>query len=148
MEKQIEVIYNNVYIIFYKGREYSMWEDFKEFAFQGNVIDLAVAVVIGGAFGQIVNSLVENIIMPSVGALLSGISFEGLSYTVGNAEITYGVFIQSVFDFFVIAISIFLFVRLLMKFRRKQEEEEVEEVETQEQLLTEIRDLLKEQNSR
>src|SRR5690625_6291938 len=81
-----------------------MWEDFKEFAFQGNVIDLAVAVVIGGAFGQIVNSLVENIIMPSVGALLSGISFEGLSYTVGNAEITYGVFIQSVFDFFVIAI--------------------------------------------
>src|SRR5690625_6775195 len=85
--------------------------------------------------------------MPSVGALLSGISFEGLSYTVGNAEITYGVFIQSVFDFFVIAISIFLFVRLLMKFRRKQEEEEVEEVETQEQLLTEIRDLLKEQNS-
>jgi len=125
-----------------------MWEDFKEFAFQGNVVDLAVAVVIGGAFGQIVNSLVENIIMPSVGALLAGVSFEGLSYTVGDAEITYGVFIQSVFDFFVIAISIFLFVRLLMKFRRKQEEEEVEEVETQEQLLTEIRDLLKEQNSR
>src|SRR5690625_5262109 len=125
-----------------------MWEDFKEFAFQGNVIDLAVAVVIGGAFGQIVNSLVENIIMPSVGALLSGIRFEGLSYTVGNAEITYGVFIQSVFDFFVIAISIFLFVRLLMKFRRKQEDDEVKEVDTQEQLLTEIRDLLKEQNSR
>src|SRR5690625_6132504 len=107
-----------------------MWADFKAYAFQGNVIDLAVAVVIGGVFGQIVNSLVENIIMPSVGALLSGISFEGLSYTVGNAEITYGVFIQSVFDFFVIAISIFLFVRLLMKFRRKRSEEHTSELQS------------------
>lgn len=124
-----------------------MWKDFKEFAFQGNVVDLAVAVVIGAAFGQIVNSLVENIIMPAIGVLLSGVSFENLSYTVGDAEIAYGLFIQSVFDFFVIAISIFLFVRIIMKFRKKQEEEKVEaEVDAQEQLLTEIRDLLKEQS--
>lgn len=125
----------------------NMWEDFKEFAFQGNVVDLAVAVVIGAAFGQIVNSLVENIIMPTIGILLSGISFEGLSYTVGEAEITYGIFIQSVFDFFVISLSIFLFVRLLMKFRRTQEKEEKVNV-TQEQLLEEIRDLLKDQTNK
>lgn len=124
-----------------------MWKDFKEFAFQGNVVDLAVAVVIGAAFGKIVNSLVENIIMPAIGVLLSGVNFESLAYTVGDAEITYGVFIQSVFDFFVIALSIFIFVRILMKFRKKQEEEEAEaEVDAQEQLLTEIRDLLKEKN--
>jgi len=123
-----------------------MWKDFKEFAFQGNVVDLAVAVVIGAAFGQIVNSLVENIIMPAIGIILNGISFENLVYTVGDAEITYGVFIQSIFDFFIIALSIFMFVRILMKLRRKKdEEEEEEEVDAQEQLLTEIRDLLKEQ---
>lgn len=125
-----------------------VWEDFKEFAFEGNVLDLAVAVVIGAAFGQIVTSLVDNIIMPSVGALMTGINFEHLAYKIGEAEITYGIFIQSVFDFFIIALSIFLFVRLVMKFRRKQEEEEPEpEVDAQEELLKEIRDLLKEQNS-
>lgn len=122
-----------------------MWEDFKAFAFQGNVLELAVAVIIGGAFGKIVTSLVENIITPLIGILMSGIHFEGLSYTVGESVITYGVFIQSVFDFFIIAISIFLFIRLLMKFKRQEEEEE-EELEPQEALLTEIRDLLKEQN--
>lgn len=127
-----------------------MWQDFKEFAFKGNVLDLAVAVVIGTAFGKIVTSLVENIIMPLVGVLLSGINFENLTYPVGEAEIQYGIFIQSVFDFFVIALSIFLFIRLLMKLKRKKEEEEVveeaEEVNVQEELLTEIRDLLREQN--
>src|SRR5690625_1646804 len=122
-----------------------MWEDFKEFAFKGNVLDLAVAVVIGTAFGKIVTSLVENIIMPLVGILLSGISFENMSYKVGESEVQYGIFIQSIFDFFVIAISIFFFIRLLMKFKRKKEEEEVveeeKEVNVQEELLTEIRDL-------
>lgn len=125
-----------------------MWEDFKQFAFQGNVVDLAVAVVIGGAFGKIVTSLVENIITPLVGILLNGINFEGLSYTVGEATITYGVFLQSVFDFFVIAWAIFLAIRLLMKFRRTkaiEEEKETEEIDPQEQLLMEIRDLLKQQ---
>src|SRR5690625_2917899 len=136
---------NGIYV--QKERALFMWKDFKEFAFQGNVMDLAVAVVIGAAFGAIVNSLVENIITPIVGVLLNGIDFTGLSYTVGNAEITYGVFIQSIFDFLIISFSIFLFIRLLMKFKRKQEEEEEVEEPTQEALLTEIRDLLKEQNS-
>lgn len=125
-----------------------MWQDFKDFAFQGNVLDLAVAVIIGAAFSKIVTSLVENIITPLVGVLLNGVNFENLIYTFGESEIAYGVFIQSVFDFFVISASIFLFIRLLMKFRRrKDDEDEEEEVDVQEQLLTEIRDLLKQQNT-
>ncbi|HLR15722.1 MAG TPA: large conductance mechanosensitive channel protein MscL [Bacillota bacterium] len=125
-----------------------MWKDFKEFAFQGNVLDLAVAVVIGAAFGQIVTSLVENVIMPLIGGLFGGIHFEGIVYKIGDATVEIGVFIQSVFDFFIISASIFLFVRLLMKFKRKQDEEEEEEVDPQEALLTEIRDLLAEQNKK
>lgn len=123
-----------------------MWDDFKEFAFKGNVLDLAVAVIIGAAFGKIVTSLVENIVMPLIGGVLNGVNFEDLSYPIGDTEVLYGMFIQSVFNFFIIAASIFLFIRLLMKFKRKEEEvEEEEEVDVQEELLTEIRDLLKEQ---
>ncbi|MFA1819777.1 large conductance mechanosensitive channel protein MscL [Virgibacillus oceani] len=127
-----------------------MWKDFKEFAFQGNVMDLAVAVVIGAAFGAIVNSFVENIITPTVGILLNGVDFTSLSYTVGNSEITYGVFLQSIFDFLIISFSIFLFIRILMKFKREKEAEREAEEETdaREELLVEIRDLLKEQNRR
>lgn len=120
-----------------------MWNDFKEFAFKGNVLDLAVAVIIGGAFGAIVTSLVDNIITPLVGVLLGGVYFTNLMIRVGDAEILYGSFIQSIFDFVIIAFSIFLFIRLLSKFKRKEEEPEVN---VQEELLTEIRDLLKEQN--
>lgn len=127
-----------------------MWKDFKEFAFQGNVLDLAVAVVIGAAFGKIVTSLVENVIMPLIGGIFGGIHFEGIVYYIGDSPIEIGVFIQSIFDFFVISVSIFMFVRILMKFKRKQEseEEEVAEVDPQEVLLTEIRDLLAEKNKR
>ncbi len=120
----------------------NMWEDFKSFAFEGNVLDLAVAVVIGAAFGQIVTSLVEDIMMPLIGALFNGVDFSTLTFMVGNAPIAYGMFIQSVFDFLVIAASIFLFIRIIL--RKKQEVEEEEEVDPQEVLLTEIRDLLKE----
>ncbi|PAV29660.1 large-conductance mechanosensitive channel [Virgibacillus profundi] len=126
-----------------------MWNDFKEFAFKGNVMDLAVAVVIGAAFGAIVTSLVDNIITPLVGIMAGGINFTSLSIQVGSSEILYGNFIQSIFDFLIVAFSIFLFIRLLMKFKRKKEEKEVveeAEVNVQEELLTEIRDLLKEQN--
>src|SRR5690625_4983252 len=99
-----------------------MWEEFKKFAFQGNVFDLAVAVVIGTAFGQIVNSLVEHIIMPTVGILFNGINFETLATKeINGVTIPYGMFIQAVFDFFVIALSIFFFIRILMKFRKKEE---------------------------
>src|SRR5699024_7048105 len=110
-----------------------MWEDFKNFAFEGNVLDLAVAVIIGAAFGKIVSSLVEDIIMPLVGALFNGVDFSNLMWTVGSAQIQYGMFIQSVFDFLVIAGSIFLFLRIILK-KKAEEEVEEEEVDTQEQL--------------
>ena len=125
-----------------------MWKEFKEFAFKGNIVDLAVAVVIGGAFGAIVTSFVENIITPLIGMLAGGIDFTGLKITVGNAEILYGNFIQSFVDFLIIAFAIFMAIRFLSKFKLKEEdpEEVEEELDAQEQLLTEIRDLLKEQN--
>ncbi|AVQ98433.1 large-conductance mechanosensitive channel MscL [Oceanobacillus iheyensis] len=127
-----------------------MWKDFKEFAFKGNVMDLAIAVVIGAAFSGIVTSLVTNIITPLVGILMNGVDLSRLKYTFGDAEILYGTFIQSILDFFVVAFSIFLFIRLAMKLKRKKEEEVVEEevpkVSVQEELLIEIRDLLREQN--
>lgn len=122
-----------------------MWNDFKNFAFQGNVLDLAVAVMIGGAFGKIVTSLVENIMMPLIGILINGVNFEHLTYRVGDVHVLYGSFIQSVFDFFVIAISVFIFIRLLTKFKREEIEEESSEIDKTEELLTQIRDLLQEQ---
>ncbi|WP_121640253.1 large conductance mechanosensitive channel protein MscL [Virgibacillus sp. Bac330] len=127
-----------------------MWKDFKEFAFKGNVVDLAVAVVIGAAFSAIVTSLVENMITPIIGIMMNGIDFSNLSITYKSATINYGLFIQSIVDFFIVAGSIFLFIRLLMKFKRKREEdpvEEVLEVNAQEELLKEIRDLLKAQRN-
>src|SRR5699024_2923608 len=125
-----------------------MWKDFKEFAFQGNIFDLAVAVVIGGAFGAIVTSFVDHIITPIIGILAGGIDFTGLSLTIGDAHIMYGSFIQSLIDFLIIAFAIFMAIRFLSKFKRKKEEEEEEEIEAKEKLLTEIRDLLKEQNAK
>lgn len=126
-----------------------MWKDFKEFAFQGNIVDLAVAVVIGAAFGKIVTSLVENIITPIVGILSGGVDLTALVVGKGDAAITYGVFLQSIFDFFVVAFFIFLAIRLLAKLNKKKEVEEVKEetkeIDAQEALLIEIRDLLKTQ---
>lgn len=122
-----------------------MWKDFKEFIAQGNVMDLAIGIIIGAAFGKIVSSLVDNVIMPLFGFILGGIDFSSLAITVGDANIEYGIFIQSIVDFLIIAFSIFLFIRLINKLK-KQKEEETEEVEIDEQteLLKEIRDLLKE----
>ncbi|HEY9581337.1 MAG TPA: large conductance mechanosensitive channel protein MscL [Savagea sp.] len=126
-----------------------MWNDFKEFAFKGNIIDLAVGVVIGGAFGAIVTSLVENIITPLIGMLLGGVDFSGLMFGKGDAAIKYGAFIQSIIDFLIIAFSIFMALRVMMKFKKKEEAapEPEPEVDPQEELLREIRDLLKKQNS-
>jgi len=124
-----------------------MWKDFKEFAFQGNVFDLAVAVVIGTAFGKIVSSLVENIITPLIGLISGGINFSGLHKSFRNTDFTYGMFLQSIIDFFIVAVVIFLVIRLLSKFKKKEEAvEEVVEIDAQEALLIEIRDLLKAQN--
>lgn len=119
--------------------------EFKDFIAKGNVLDLAVGVVIGSAFGKIVSSIVDDIIMPIVGALIGGIDFTGLSLKIGNANITYGNFIQNVIDFLIIAFCIFIFIKLISRFQRKSEEEVVEEVKKDEQivLLEEIRDLLK-----
>ncbi|MFJ7935317.1 large conductance mechanosensitive channel protein MscL [Sporosarcina sp. NPDC096371] len=129
-----------------------MLKDFKEFALKGNIIDLAVAVVIGAAFGKIVSSLVDNIIMPLVGLLLGGIDFTDLSYTFLKTKIEYGIFIQNVVDFIIIAFAIFMALRLLMKLKRKEKTVEevaaVPEVDTKEELLKEIRDLLKNEQAK
>lgn len=127
-----------------------MWNDFKAFAFKGNVLELAIAVVIGAAFGKIVSSLVENIITPLIGLIMGGVDFSSLAITLGDAQVTYGVFIQSIIDFLIVAFAIFMFVRLLGKFKRKEEvkPEEGPTIDSKEELLIEIRDLLKQQNPR
>lgn len=120
-----------------------MWKEFKAFALKGNVLDLAIAVVIGAAFGNIVSSLVDNIITPLIGILLDGIDFTNLMYKLGKAEVTYGIFIQSIIDFIIISFSVFLSVRFLMSFHPKEEPVEKPKQDSKEQLLIEIRDLLK-----
>ncbi|GGK02237.1 large-conductance mechanosensitive channel [Lentibacillus kapialis] len=120
-----------------------MWSDFKAFALKGNVLDLAVAVIIGTAFGKIVTSLVENMMMPLAGVLVSGVDFTNLKYTVKNADVLYGEFLQSVFDFAVVSISIFILVQLIGRFRNENESKKESKPDRNEKLLTEIRDLLK-----
>lgn len=123
-----------------------MWNDFKKFAIKGNVIDLAVGVIIGAAFGKIVSSLVDSIIMPLIGLLLGGINLKSLHLKVGKVDLQYGLFLQSVTDFFIIAFSVFLFIRLLNHFKKKEEiKNEKAVVDKKEELLMEIRDLLKQQ---
>ncbi|CAH2717385.1 Large-conductance mechanosensitive channel [Neobacillus rhizosphaerae] len=118
-----------------------MWNEFKQFAMKGNVIDLAVGVIIGGAFGKIVSSLVADVIMPLVGLVIGVADFSDLAY----GDLKYGQFIQTVVDFFIISFSIFLFVKFLNRFKKKQEPAPVvAKVDRSEELLAEIRDLLKE----
>ncbi|NLW91330.1 MAG: large-conductance mechanosensitive channel protein MscL [Syntrophomonadaceae bacterium] len=124
-----------------------MWQEFKDFAVKGNALDLAVGVIIGAAFGKIVASLVADLIMPLIGLLLGGLDFKALSVNIGNAKITYGIFIQNVVDFFIIAFVIFLIVRAINRMSRKKETIIVIEdpqPSNEEILLAEIRDLLKE----
>jgi large conductance mechanosensitive channel len=115
-----------------------MWAEFKKFALKGNVLDLAVAVVIGAAFGKIVSSLVDSIIMPLVGIILGGYDFKGLSVKIGDATVAYGVFIQNIVDFFIVAFAIFLFVKGIERFKKKKEEEPAPEPDRKEELLQEI----------
>lgn len=129
-----------------------MWNEFKKFAFKGNVVDLAVGVVIGAAFGKIVSSLVKDIITPLLGMVLGGVDFTSLHFGYGKSAVMYGNFIQTIFDFLIIAASIFMFVKVFNKLTSKKEEEEEKEEEIpeptkEEELLGEIRDLLKQQNS-
>jgi large conductance mechanosensitive channel len=97
-----------------------MWKEFKEFALRGNVIDLAVGVIIGGAFGKIVTALVNDIIMPLVGIFMGGINFSELSFTIGNAVIKWGDFVQTVVDFVIVAMIVFLMVRGINRLYRKE----------------------------
>ena len=138
----------------------SFLRDFKSFAMKGNVIDMAVGVIIGGAFGKIVSSIVADIIMPPIGLLVGGVNFADLKWVMKPAEVlngteiaavtmNYGSFLQATFDFLIIAFSIFLFIKLLMKFMTKEEEAPATPPappvpSKEEELLTEIRDLLKE----
>lgn len=117
--------------------------EFKEFISRGNVVDMAVGVIIGAAFGKIVSSLVADILMPVIGVVIGGLDFTNLSIKVGNATVKYGLFIQSIVDFLIVAFCIFLVVKLFEKFK-KEEKEEIEEKANEEvELLKEIRDLLK-----
>ena len=122
----------------------SMLQEFKSFAMKGNVVDLAVGVIIGAAFGKIVASLVEDIVMPLLGTLIGGVNFSGLALTIGSATIKYGKFVQTCFDFLIIAWAIFVAVKLINRLRREEPAPAAPaETPRQEVLLGEIRDLLK-----
>lgn len=134
------------------------FEDFKQFAMKGNVLDLAVGVIIGGAFGKIVTSLVNDVLMPLIGLIAGRVNLSSLSLTlkggVGKTPalmLNYGSFLQSIVDFLIIAASIYAFIRLIGSFKRKQEKAAAETAPKPtktEELLSEIRDLLKEDKTR
>lgn len=136
-----------------------LFKEFRDFAMRGNVVDLAVGVIIGAAFGKIVSSLVSDIIMPPLGLLIGGIDFKEFNWVLRAAEgdvpavvMNYGLFIQNIFDFILVAFAIFMVIRVMNKMHRKEQQEETKAEEpakpsNEEVLLTEIRDLLKERNS-
>ena len=119
--------------------------EFREFAVKGNVVDLAVGVIIGAAFGKIVASLVGDVALPVIGTLLGGVDFSGLAVQVGNAKILYGKFIQACIDFIIIAWAVFIAVKVINRLKRTEEAKPAAPAgpPRQEQLLEEIRDLLK-----
>ncbi len=132
-----------------------MWNEFKEFAFKGNVIDMAVGVVIGSAFGKIVTSLVNDVVMPFFGYWTSGMEIKDMKLMLGGEEgtaIMYGNFIQNIIDFLLIAISVFIFVKLINSARKRMEKKVEEaapaepEISSTDKLLIEIRDLLSKEN--
>lgn len=126
-----------------------IFNEFKEFISKGNVIDMAVGVVIGSAFSKIVSSLVNDVIMPLVGIIIGGLDFSSLTITIKDSSINYGLFIQNIVDFLIISACIFTVVKIMNKFKKKKEEEPTP-TETPEdiKLLTEIRDLLKKENKK
>lgn len=124
-----------------------MIKEFKKFIERGNVIDLAVGVIIGGAFGKIVTSIVNDVLMPLIGVIIGGIDFTGLSFKIGEAEIKYGNFMQNVIDFLIVAFCIFILVKIVNKLTHKEEKkEEAPNKPDNIVLLEEIRDLLKEKS--
>lgn len=126
-----------------------MVKEFKKFISKGNVVDLAVGVVIGSAFGKIVSSLVDDIIMPLVGLIIGGIDFSGLSIKIKDASIQYGMFIQNVVDFLIVAFCIFMVIRAFNKITKKEEKKEEKPTKSEEvKLLEEIRDWLKKESKK
>jgi large conductance mechanosensitive channel len=122
----------------------SIVKEFREFAVKGNVMDLAVGVIVGAAFGKIVSSLVEDVVMPVLGVLMGGLNFSGLAVNVGSATLKYGKFLQTCLDFLIVAWAIFLVVKLVNRLKREEpKKEEPKAPPRQEALLEEIRDLLK-----
>ncbi|SFZ73124.1 large conductance mechanosensitive channel [Staphylococcus pasteuri] len=133
------MMYNDEYIVMKEF--FYMLKEFKEFALKGNVLDLAVAVVMGAAFNKIITALVQYIIMPLIGKIFGSVNFaEDWAFW----GIKYGLFIQSIIDFIIIAFALFIFVKIANTLMRKEEPEE--ELEANTVLLTEIRDLLREKN--
>ena len=143
------------------------WKEFRQFAIKGNVVDLAVAVVIGGAFGKIVSSLVADIVMPLVGVIIGGVNFASWKWTIepifaGSSQtsrvpvtMNIGLFIQNIFDFLIIALSVFFMVKILSHLKHRLIREEAVEKQAEEpklsedqKLLTEIRDILKENSQK
>lgn len=119
--------------------------EFRSFAMKGNVVDLAVGVIIGGAFGTIVNSLVADIMMPVFGIVTGGVDFSGLAFTLGEAKIAYGKFIQATISFTIVALALFSLVKAMNRLKKKEEAKPAAEKEVSEEvkLLSEIRDVLK-----
>jgi large conductance mechanosensitive channel len=132
------------------GKVKKIGEDFKTFISRGNVVDMAVGVIVGGAFGKIVTSLVNDVLTPVIGVFLGGLNFSELSFGFKDAQINYGLFIQTIVDFLIIAACIFTMVKFFEKFKKKEEpkEEIKEEPKKSDEvlLLEEIRDLLKKKN--
>ncbi|GKX50646.1 large-conductance mechanosensitive channel protein MscL [Budvicia aquatica] len=133
----------------------SLLKEFREFAMRGNVVDLAVGVIIGAAFGKIVSSLVSDIIMPPLGLLIGGVDFRQFTLELREASgdlpavvMHYGLFIQNIFDFIIVAFAIFMAIKLMNRMRRNEPPAPAAPAEpsAEEKLLTEIRDLLKQQN--
>ena len=130
----------------------SMMSEFKEFAMRGNVVDMAVGIIIGAAFGKIVSSFVADVVMPPIGVLIGGVDFTNLAIIIKEATaeteavtIKYGAFLQTVFDFVIIAFAIFMAIKVMNSLKKKEEEVPAAppEPSAEEKLLTEIRDLLK-----
>src|SRR5471032_3519994 len=157
--KMLQMVFTlfDTIVEFAKESFMSFMKEFREFAMRGNVVDLAVGVIIGAAFGKIVSSLVADIIMPPLGLLVGGVDFKQFALVLREAQGTvpavvmhYGVFIQNIFDFIIVALAIFCAIKLMNRMRRKEEEAPAEPAKptAEEVLLTEIRDLLKQQTPR
>ena len=146
MKKEKKNIQNNVKEVAGIKKISKSADEFKTFISRGNVVDMAVGVIVGSAFGKIVTSLVNDLLMPLIGVIIGGLNFSSLSFKVGDATIAYGNFSQTIIDFLIISVCIFMMVKFFERFKKKEEKEEKKEEPKKSDevlLLEEIRDLLK-----